>query len=168
MLATPAHADSASRSAWPDPSATWSRVTDMAAWRDGGHWRVLASPYTLHWRPSPEHRSVYALGLEWQAQDRWLAGSSLFRNSFGQPSAYVYLGKRTDDVLQTPNLFFQWSAGVLYGYRGEFAHKVPLNFHGFAPGAVVSLGWRFDRQMSVTAHALGDAGVMFQLAYDWR
>lgn len=152
---------------WPDLPATWARVTDGEAWR-AGHWRALASPYTLHWRPSPEHRHVVALGMEWQAMDHWLAGGSLFRNSFGQPSAYVYLGHRSDGVLQSPRLFFQWSAGLLYGYRGKYESKVPLNLHGFAPGAVVSLGWQFDRQLSLTAHALGDAGVMVQLGYDWR
>jgi hypothetical protein len=146
----------------------WDRVTDVDAWRAPGHWRAVASPYTLHWRPSPEHRRVVALGLERQSADHWLLGGSLFRNSFGQPSAYAYLGQRHDDFLGTPRLFFQWSAGVMYGYRGKYQRKVPLNLHGFAPGAVVSLGWQIDRQVSLAAHALGDAGVMLQLGYDWR
>lgn len=153
---------------WPDWSAAWVRVKDMSAWRADGHWRLLLSPYTRHWRPSEEHRDVYALGAEWQARDRWLAGASLFRNSFGQPSAYLYLGQRTDDVLQTPGLFVQWSAGLLYGYRGKYESKVPLNVNGFAPGAVLSMGWQFNRHLSLTAHALGDAGVMLQFGVDWR
>jgi hypothetical protein len=30
------------------------------------------------------------------------------------------------------------------------------------------VGWQFNRQASLTVHALGDAAVMFQLAWDWR
>lgn len=151
-----------------DLQAAWARVGDVDAWREPGQWRAVASPYTLHWRPSPEHRHVYALGLERQSPDRWLLGGSLFRNSFGQPSAYAYLGRRSNELLGTPQLFGQWSVGVLYGYRGKYESKVPLNVHGFAPGAVLSLGWQVDRNLSLVAHALGDAGVMFQLGYDWR
>lgn len=148
--------------------AAWQRITDTEAWQGDGHWRAIASPYTLHWRPSDEHRHVYALGLERQSSDHWLLGASYFRNSFGQPSAYTYLGRRSDGVLAEPKLFFQWSVGVLYGYKGKYKSKVPLNLNGFAPGGVVSLGWQFDARRSVALHALGDAGVMIQLGYDWR
>ena len=146
----------------------WSRITDMSAWSEPGDWHILASPYTMHWRPSPEHRHVVALGLERISPDRWLSGGSLFRNSFGQPSAYLYLGRRTQDLLGQPSLFAQWSAGLLYGYRGRYESKVPMNINGFAPGAVVSLGWQVDRAVTLTAHALGDAGVLFQVGWRWR
>jgi hypothetical protein len=133
-----------------------------------GYWRVAASPYSLHWRPSEEHRSVWALGLEWQRQDRWLGGFARFNNSFGQPSAYAYVGKRFPELWGTPQLFGQLSAGVLYGYRGKFEDKVPLNSNGWSPGALATLGWKFNQQLSVAAHVLGDAGVMFQLSLDLR
>ncbi len=149
-------------------SRTIDRITDTDAWNNSpGHWRVLASPYTYHWRYSAEHRHVYALGAERQYDDLWLAGASYFSNSFGQPSAYVYIGHRNEGLMESP-LFFQWSVGVIYGYVGRFKNKVPLNYGGFAPGALVSLGWQFNAQTSVAVHALGDAGVMLQLAYDFR
>lgn len=134
-----------------------------------GHWRLVVSPYTLHWRPSDEHRRVWALGAERQRSDNWLAGASYFRNSFGQPSAYLYVGKRYPAVwAQQPQLFVQWSAGLLYGYRGAFKDKVPFNRNGFSPGALASVGWAFDNGASVAAHFLGDAGVMFQLSINLR
>jgi hypothetical protein len=34
---------------------------------------------------------------------------------------------------------------MMYGYRGEFQNKVPLNYKGFSPGALVTLGWQFTR-----------------------
>ena len=146
----------------------WDRATSGDAWAGPGHWRGLISPYTLHYRYSEEHKPVYAIGIERQSDDRWLAGGAYFSNSFGQPSAYVYVGHRSEIMAEHPELFFQWSLGVIYGYVGKYQDKVPMNVKGFAPGAVVSLGWQLDRHASVSVHALGDAGLMLQLAYDFR
>jgi hypothetical protein len=133
-----------------------------------GHWRALVSPYTVHFRPSDEHRSVWAIGVERQADTGWLYGGSYFRNSFGQPSGYLYVGQRYEQLFDRPPLYFQWSAGLLYGYRGEFKNKVPLNYNGFSPGALVSLGWELDRQSALQVNLLGDAGLMFQYSYAFR
>ena len=45
---------------------------------------------------------------------------------------------------------------------------MPFNVNGFSPGATVSLGWQFTREVSVQAIALGTAGMMFQFAFDLR
>jgi hypothetical protein len=144
---------------------SWLSAPDFSG---ESHWRFVVSPYSLHWRYSAEHTSVYAIGVEQQYDTGWLYGGSYFRNSFGQPSGYLYLGKRYDNVWKDTPLFLQWSAGLLYGYRGKYEDKVPLNHNGFSPGALVSVGWQFTRNTSVQLNALGDAGVMFQFSYDWR
>ena len=133
-----------------------------------GHWRLAMSPYAQHFRYSAEHKPVWALGAEWQRDDDWLFGGSYFSNSFGQPSAYLYVGKRFPALFGVQRLFGQASGGLLYGYRGKYEDKVPLNHNGYAPGALVSLGWQIDKRSSVVAHALGDAGVMIQLSYELR
>jgi hypothetical protein len=164
-------ADSASADAGADQPVVASalvRASRLEAWRGPGHWRLTVSPFTHHWRYSEEHQSVYAVGVERQYDDRWLLGGSLFSNSFGQPSAYAYVGRRSDGLLGEPSLFFQWSVGVLYGYVGKYQNKVPLNVGGFSPGALVSLGWQARRDWSLTVHALGDAGVMLQIAHDFH
>jgi hypothetical protein len=148
--------------------SVWARMADSTAWGGPGYWRALVSPVTQHYRYNEEHQRVWAIGVERQCDDAWLAGGSYFSNSFGQPSGYLYVGQRTQGLWTQPQLFFQWSAGLLYGYRGKYEHKVPLNVNGFAPGALVTLGWQFDRRSSVAVHALGDAGLMLQLAYDIR
>lgn len=145
----------------------WSRAFDLEAWQGPGHWRVAFVPYAPHFRPSDEHTNVWAIGLERQVDDDWLAGATLFRNSFGQPSAYAYIGHRSTGLADTPPLFFQWSAGLMYGYRGKYEDKVPLNVAGFAPGALIGLGWQFDKRISATVHLLGDAGLALQLAVDF-
>lgn len=135
------------------------------------HWRFAGSPYTLHFHPSPEHRPVWAVGVEkqWDTTD-WLAGASYFSNSFGQDSAYIYVGKRYPGLWGwTSNEYFaQWSAGMLWGYRGEYKNKVPFNYRGFSPGLLVSLGWQFTPKDALTIHALGDAGLMLQYSREFR
>lgn len=135
-----------------------------------GFWRLMASPYTIHWGADPEglHEPVYMIGLERQRSDGWLLGATYFSNSFGQPSGYVYVGEKITHFAPVDKLFIQWTAGILYGYKYPFEDKVPFNVNGFSPGLTVSLGWQFTRQFSVQAIALGTAGMMFQLAIDLR
>lgn len=148
---------------------TWNSVTDMEAWYGDGHWRAVFSPGAPHFRYSEEHRHVWALGVERQRPDDWLAGLAYFSNSFGQPSAYAYLGRRFNDLSeQWPTFFAQASAGVIYGYKGKFKDKVALNVNGFAPGALIGVGWQFDRQSALTLHLIGDAALMIQLSWDFR
>jgi hypothetical protein len=133
-----------------------------------GHWRVAVSPYSLHFSPSAEHKPVRAVALERQYPDTWLWGGSYFTNSFGQSSGYVYFGQRNSVVLFPPQLYTQWTAGLMYGYRGRYQEKVPLNSNGFSPGLLLSLGWAFDPRFSAQLNLLGTAGLMLQLSYDWR
>ncbi len=132
------------------------------------HWRAVVAPYAPHIRPSNEHSDVWAIGLERQRADNWLAGGSFFSNSFGQPSAYLFVGKRFPSLMGHPQLFGQLSGGLMYGYRGKYQDKVPFNYNGFSPGALASIGWQFNRQVSLTVHAVGDAAVMFQFGWDFR
>jgi hypothetical protein len=144
----------------------WHSATDWQAWKNSGHWRFVVSPFSHHFRYSEEHRYVWAIGMERQRPDDWVAGASFFSNSFGQPSSYTYLGKRFPALFGEPQLFAQATVGLMYGYRGKFQNKVPLNYKGFSPGALVSMGWQFTPRVAATAHMLGDAGVMLQLSYE--
>jgi hypothetical protein len=146
----------------------WSSVTDTETWQGEGYWRFAAAPYAVHFHYSEDHRPVWAIALERQRPDDWLAGFSYFSNSFGQHSAYAYVGHRSPALFGQEPLFFQWSVGVLYGYTGKYQDKVPLNVNGFSPGALIGLGWQFDKNFSAAVHMLGDAGAMLQLAYDFR
>ena len=144
----------------------WRSATDWQAWQNSGHWRWVLSPVSHHLRYSDEHRYVWAIGFERQRGDDWIAGASYFSNSFGQPSSYWYVGKRFPALFDQPQWFGQVSAGLLYGYRGKYQHKVPLNYGGLSPGALLSMGWQFTPRLAATAHMLGDAGVMFQFSYE--
>ena len=143
---------------------------DSALATRGDHWRLVGSPYTVHYHKDDngEHEPVYMIGLERQRSDGWVWGGIYFSNSFGQPSGYVYVGEKLIQFSRWDKLFFQWTAGVMYGYKYPYEDKVPFNVNGFSPGATVGLGWQFTRDFSMQAIALGTAGMMFQLAIDLR
>jgi hypothetical protein len=162
VLTTTAHMAHAQGDA-AAPSASDELIGD-------GFWRLMASPYTIHWGSDPEglHEPVYMIGLERQRSDGWVWGGTYFSNSFGQPSVYAYVGEKITHFTPVDQLFIQWTAGILYGYKYPYENKVPYNVNGFSPGVTVSLGWQFTREFSVQAIALGTAGMMFQLAIDLR
>ncbi|WP_261803292.1 hypothetical protein [Variovorax sp. PAMC26660] len=124
-------------------------------------WELTISPYAYHWSHSPEHRSVYLIGVERHLPDNWLWGAGFFSNSFGQPSAYAYYGYRWDNLFDQPSLYAKLTVGLMYGYVGQYKNKVPLNFGGFSPLVIPALGYRITKQDSVQIAPLGKAALLF-------
>lgn len=119
------------------------------------------SPYTHHWSSSPDHKHVVLFAVDEQLPGGRLCGISLFSNSFGQPTTYVYAGQQFNQLFGQPQLFLKVTAGVLYGYVGQYQNKVPYNYNGFSPGIIPSLGYKITEQDSVQVKLLGTAGLMF-------
>ena len=140
--------------------------TDAAP--SGDIWRVMGSAYTFHFSRNPNHRHVYMLGLEKQDAEKIIVGGTAFTNSFGQPSAYLYIGQRFDNLTRYDPLFVQVTAGLLYGYKPPYDKKVPLNYKGFSPGAVLSVGWQFTPVYSAQVNLLGNSALMFQVSADFH
>ena len=127
-------------------------------------WEVMLSPYTHHWNDNPEHRPVKLISLDSHVSGGRFCGLALFTNSFGQGSAYAYVGKQWDGILGNPKLFTKVSAGLLYGYRGAYKEKIPFNNYGIAPAIIPSLGYAFTPKDSAQVFLLGNAGVLFAYA----
>ena len=166
---------------WPRPAACCACVClcviaeaaraepwDLLDFGAPGHWRVVVGPYTQHLSPKPEFEYVWAVAIERQRDDAWLYGASYFSNSFGPGCGYLYLGQQVPDLFDQPKLYFQWTAGLLYGYKPPYENRVPFNVNGFSPGVVVSLGWQFNEQFAAQLNKVGTSGVMLQLSYAWR
>lgn len=128
-------------------------------------WEVSFSPYTLHFHPSEDHKPVVSLGLLKGLEGNWIAGGSVFSNSFGQPSAYLFLGQRYVNPFGWDKWYLQWNAGVLYGYVGEYKDKVPFNYKGFSPGFVPSIGYQFTDRIYGELDLLGNSGLMFTVVF---
>lgn len=131
-------------------------------------WEISLSPYTYHFHPSDEHKPVVSLGALKGAEDHWIWGGSIFSNSFGQPSAYLFLGQRyfkPFDLEGWDKWYLQWNAGLLYGYVGQYKNKVPLNYKGFSPGFVPSVGYQFSERIYGELDLLGNSALMFTLVF---
>jgi hypothetical protein len=94
-------------------------------------------------------------------------GMALFTNSFGQETTYVYVGQQWDGVLGNPKLFSKVSAGLIYGYRGAYKDKIPLNQTGVAPAIIPSLGYAFTPKDSAQVFVLGNAGLLFAYGHSF-
>lgn len=130
----------------------------------GSKLRWQVSPYTLHFSPSEEHQNVYMIGLEREHANGKLDGAVFFSNSFGQPSVYIFpWGQTYHGIWGVKPLSFKWTAGLLYGYKEPYENKVPLNYKGFSPGAIIALEYEFQPGWSAQVDMLGTAGLMFQL-----
>jgi hypothetical protein len=122
------------------------------------------SPYTYHFSPSEDHKPVVMVGVERQYPNDELDGFTLFTNSFGQESVYIYpWGSVYKTVGGIQSLSFKWTAGLLYGYKEPFENKVPMNYKGFSPGLIVGLAYEFKPDWSAQLNMLGTAALMFQI-----
>jgi hypothetical protein len=133
----------------------------------GSKYQAFFSPYTHHWSYDEEHKQVYALSLSRLLPNERFCGFSLFNNSFGQPSAYAYIGKTWPGLLSSyPEIYVSATAGIIYGYVGKYKNKVPLNVGGFSPVIVPAVGYRLSPSASVEVQLLGTAA--FMVGATWR
>ncbi len=127
-------------------------------------WDLTLSPYTHHWSQNPEHKQVLLGALDSHVAGGRFCGLALFTNSFGQGSSYVYVGQQWDGIWGNPKLFSKVSAGLLYGYRGQYKDKIPFNSLGIAPAIIPSLGYNVTPTDSAQVFLLGNAGLLFAYA----
>ena len=112
--------------------------------RDSLH--LQASVYTRHFNPKPEHvNRQNGIVLEYNRAGGWLVGGSVFKNSFGQSSQYLYVGKKFVLSQVSRHLYGKLTGGLLHGYKGEHEDNVPYNNYGVAPIILPSLGLQFGR-----------------------
>lgn len=137
-----------------EPAQAAPAPTPRSAWDAPEPWRTdrfffETSAYTHHFSYDPNHNDNTKLILvEYNVTENWLVGASVFDNSFGQDSQFVYGGYRFRPFDNLQPLYFKVAAGILHGYRGEFQDKIPMNSSGFAPAIVPSVGYCINRYCS--------------------
>ena len=148
LAAEPAPA-AAERSPWDAPEP----------WRTD-RWFFQTSVYTRHYSYDPAHDDHQKLILvEYNITEPWLVGASAFDNSIGQPSQFVYGGRRVRPFEDLQSLYFKIGAGILHGYTGRYQNKVPYNQNGWSPGIIPSVGYCLKRFCSEVV-LFGTAGFM--------
>jgi hypothetical protein len=160
VLATNAFAQSPATSPPDQPASQAESVADP--WRTDRFY-LETSIYTHHFSYDPAHVDKQNLVLgEWNITEQWLVGASVFDNSFGQSSQYVYGGWRHRPFEDVQPFYVKVSAGLTHGYRGQYRDKIPLNGSGIAPVIVPSMGVCISRVCSELV-LFGGAGFLVTL-----
>ena len=147
----------------PSAAAASKNESGLANWFDSVY---LYAGYGLHWTDSDD-RDGWPLrgGIEAAHNDRHRFGISLFNNSFGQFSQYYYYGYKWRLPFISESAHVKLTGGLIYGYVDQFEDKLALNFDGWAPAIIPSIGWKPGR-LDFEVAFLGDAGLMFLIGYD--
>ena len=139
--------------------------------RNGDSFFVQYSVYTKHFSQNPEHVNHNQLiNVEVQSNydrvwgaDKTLFGLAFFKNSFGQPSQWLYWGQKWD---VTPYFYAKLSAGLLHGYKGKYRDKIPFNKAGVAPGIIPSIGFQY-KGFTIQTNFLGTSAVLVAVGYEF-
>ena len=153
---------------------------------EGDELLVQTSLWTKHYHPEPDHNNHQKLlNLEyyfndevkffvdpqqagWRDDIRWLAGGATFKNSYDQQTLYLYGGGRYDYHLsENTKAYAKLTAGLLYGYRGEYKDKIPLNNLGVAPVILPAFGVS-HRRMNLEVVPFAAAGMMVNAGFYFR
>jgi hypothetical protein len=143
----------------PEPKLVASPWDAPEPWRTDRFY-FETSLYTKHFSSDAKHDDHQNLILvEWNITEQWLFGVSVFDNSFGQSSQYVYGGYRFRPFESLQPLYFKVAAGIVHGYSGQYQNKIPFNASGFAPAIVPSMGYCINRFCSELI-LFGSAGML--------
>jgi hypothetical protein len=144
-----------------------------AAWSAPEPWRtdrfyIQTSVASVHFNPDPDHvnkqdlfNAEYRFDSFWLG-GQWIAGAAFFKNSFGQPSQYVYGGWLVRPFESAQPFYFKITAGALHGYEEPYEDKIPFNSSGVAPAILPSAGYCYNRFCSEFV-LFGTAGAMLTL-----
>lgn len=103
---------------------------------------------------------------DWRDDLSWLVGAATFKNSYDQQSLYIYGGSRYDwPVSENTTAYAKLTAGLLWGYRGEYKDKIPFNHFGIAPVALPAFGVQY-RKAHIELLPFAAAGMMINIG--WR
>lgn len=120
----------------------------------------------VHYRSSNDYEGPPLLGnIELNKKSNWLYGLSLFNNSYGDFSQYLYIGKKWELPQIYQPLQVKLTGGLLHGYTGRWKDKLAFNHNGFAPAIIPSIGLKKGR-WATDLILLGDSGLLFTIGYD--
>ena len=146
--------------------APFATQAEEEHWYNYDHLYFYGGTY-VHFESSDDHTgSNILVALEARKANDWLYGLSLFDNSFGQFSQYLYAGKSWWFHGNWEGFNAKLTAGLIHGYKGEFKDKIPLNELGVAPGIIPSVGYKKGR-FGGDVVLLGTSAVLFTVGMEF-
>ena len=147
--------------------ATPSAAADEADADTPHSWYFQAGGY-MHFSDDEDYvGDRWFLGIERQLKRNTVIGLSVFDNSFGQFSQYLYLGKSWYPWQRFPGFRLKLTGGIAHGYKGERQDTSPINWgDGWAIAAIPAVGYQQDR-LGIDVALLSDSGLLFLLGYEF-
>lgn len=114
---------------------------------------------TRHFHPDGQDNHQQLLNLEWNYKNDLLVGAAAFHNSFDQPTQLIYWGAKFRPIESAPDMYLKLVGGLMHGYKGAAADKIPYNEYGTAPVILPSVGYCY-KQVCSELIVFGAAGAM--------
>lgn len=132
-----------------------------------GRWYFQTSALTRHVNPSPEYvNHQRMLDFEYWTPDKFVWGATFIRNSFGQATEYLYVGRIWRPFSSAELIHLKLTGGILHGYKGQYRDKIPFNHYGYAPALVPAIGLS-GKRFGAEVVLLGAAAVMVTAGVFW-
>jgi len=126
------------------------------------------SLYSMHFNDDPEDNNRQnSINFEWRKNTGFLLGFAYFKNTFYQPSQYLYGGKIFRPFDNHQYIYFKITGGLLHGYKGEYKDKIPFNSLGVAPAILPAAGLSY-KNFTTELVPYGIRGIILTLGYDFR
>lgn len=131
------------------------------------NWYVQAGSY-MHFSEKEDYVGKrWFLGIERQYGPDTVIGFSMFDNSFGQFSQYLYVGKNWHPLQKLPGFRLKLTGGVVHGYKGEHSDTSPINWgDAWAIGVIPAVGYQ-EGALGLDVALLGDSGLLFLVGYSF-
>lgn len=144
-----------------------SAVAETTPDTGSSSWYVQGGAY-LHY----SHKSYYEGppifgGIEHINEKKTIIGLSLFNNSFGDFTQYLYWGKQWNPWKNHEAIRIKLTVGIVHGYKGEHQDVTPVYWgDAWGLGAVPAIGYQKNR-LGFDLALLGNSGALFLVGYEF-
>jgi len=130
-------------------------------------WYVQVGAYTHFSDDEKYEEAPLFAGVERQNEKRTIIGFSVFNNSFGDMTQFLYWGKQWNPWENHRALRIKLTIGVFHGYEGENQDVTPIYWgDAWGIGAVPTFGYQKNR-LGFDLGLLGNSGVVFLVGYEF-
>ena len=131
------------------------------------NWYLQGGGY-MHYSDDEDYAGTpWFLGIEHFNRSGTITGLSVFENSFGQFSQYLYIGKNWYPWKKVPGFRVKLTGGIVHGYSGEHSDTSPINWgDAWAIGVVPGIGYQ-QGAFGVDVAILSASGLLFLVGYEF-
>jgi len=132
-----------------------------------GSWYLQGGAYVHFSNDERYEGPPLFVGIEHRDENMTLVGFSVFNNSFGDFTQYLYVGKEFRLSQKYPGFRFKITAGIVRGYEGEHHDVLPIRWgDSWGLGAVPVIGYQ-GKRVGFDIAVLSASGLLFLVGYEF-